>query len=324
MKILTLPILSLLIFLISCEAPRENPFDPKSSNYFDQKPNLITSKVTVKHLYPPFKPIPDIEVIEPNLQFFGITDSKGVIQFEHLPVDSLQFFVFGEPYFADTVRFANHPLHEYEIFLNARPQLNSVQMKSYYNNVYPGFNLTSLSFQANITDLDGQFDIKQVVLTTNEFDFDTLLNRDVNKDDLFFLEFNLLDISTELTPEQAPELNFNLIVKNNNDDQITAGPFSVKRVIVTELQQVSPKVSDVTKDSVVFRWEDPDLPFDYVFNIVLLKFPFTNETIYSGIPKGETSFTVRNLSPGQYNWKLQVEDKLGNICQSNYINFYHE
>lgn len=319
MKLRKLLVLLILLSVISCDAPRENPFDPESPNYFE-----VNSKVIVKHLYPPFKPIAGIEVIEPRLQLFGVTDVNGEVQFRHKPTDSLMFIVNNSQYFPDTVYFAKQANNEYQIFLNAKPQIENFSLKSFYNNVYDEISITSLYFSAIITDLDGPFDISSVRLRNPEFNFETFLDRDINNSNHFSIEFNLEDISQNLTSAEVPELNFYLVVKNNNNAQVVTDFYSIKRVINVTLVQLSPTISQVTQDSVVFRWVDPELPFNYVFNIILLKFPTFEEISFKGIAKGQTSYVVKNLSPGQYNWKLQVEDRLGNICQSNFINFYHE
>ena len=324
MKLSRFLVLLIVVFILSCDAPRENPFDPNSKNYFEPKPELVLSQVLVKQLYPPFRPIANVQVIEPNLNLFGTTNAQGIVQFEHKPVDSLIFLVSAQQYFPDTLKFAQKQANEYEIFLNAAPQIQNIKFKSFYNNLYDQLSITSIYMEANVTDLDGPIDIDAVYLQNVEYQFDTLLVRDVNNSDLFTIEFDLRDISKDLMPAEAPELNFNLIVKNKNSDQVVSGPYIIKRVIQATLVQISPTISEVTQDSVLFKWVDPELSFDYVFNIILLKFPTFEQISYKGIPKGQTSLIVKNLSPGQYNWKLQVEDRLGNICQSNYINFYHE
>ncbi len=323
MKAYNLLILLILLSFLSCDAPRENPFDPQSPNYFKEEPDRVLSKIVVKHLYPPFNPISNVQIIEPNLQLFGVTNAKGEITFEHLPADSLTLIAMAERYFPDTLTFAKTANNEYEIFLNAKPQIEEFQLKSFYNNIYPELSITSLYFSAIVNDLDGPFDIS-VTLHNPEFYFDTVLVRDINNSNLFTIEFNLQDISKDLTPQEVPELNFNIIVKNMNNDSIITDFYSIKRVIAVNLKQLSPTTSQVVRDSVVFKWVDPELPYGYSINIVLLTLPTFKEIVYKGIPKGETSFVLKNLSPGQYNWKLQVEDKLGNICQSNYINFYYE
>ncbi|WP_457566100.1 hypothetical protein [Caldithrix abyssi] len=324
MKLARFSVLLMIVLILACDAPRENPFDPNSSNYYEQKSELIVSRVFVKQLYPPFNPIANAQVIEPNLNLFGTTNAQGVVQFEHKAVDSLLFMVSAEPYFADTLKFSRKQTNDYEIFLNAKPAVENTKFVSFFNNIYDQFSITSIYMEALITDLDGPIDISSVRLQDETYGFDTLLVRDANNSDLFKIEFDLRDVSSDLTPEAAPELNFHLIVKNNNDDRVIKGPYVIKRVIQANLVQLSPTISTVTQDSVVFRWVDPELSYDYVFNIILLKFPTFEEIAYKGIPKGQTSLIVKNLSPGQYNWKLQVEDRLGNICQSNYIIFYHE
>jgi len=317
-------LITVLFMAISCDAPRENPFDPKADNYFEQKSNLVTSKIYVRQLYPPFKPIANAEIIGQNLRIFSTTNSKGESIIEHEPVDSLQFIVWANGFFPDTITFQKNFSNEYTIYLNAMPQLKKVQFTSFFNNVYATKNTTTLYFEAQITDLDGPIDIDKIILKNDGYQFDTTLAMDVNNNERYYVEFETKKISPELTTEQIPELNFYLIVKNLNNDSIETGPYYIRRVIEQTLIQLSPQESEVVRDSVTFRWINPDLPYDYVFNIVLLEFPTFESIEYKGIPKDRTSFTVKNLNPGRYSWKLQIEDNLKNICQSIYVNFYYE
>ncbi len=313
-----------LILFFSCDAPRQNPFDPQAENYYQPSQNIVTSTVLVKRLYPPFTPIAGVHLLEPTLNVFGVTDSQGRFVFDHPVKDSLHFIAYADQFFSDTLTFAHTLNNQYTIYLNAKPQIENVQFTSVFNNVYETFSFTSLNVQAQISDLDGPLDIDTVYFFNEEFNFDTTLNMDGNDHINFNIEFEIKKIDPNLTPEQLPELNFYLKVKNNNGQSVTDGPFVIRRVIDQFLVQLSPQESEVTRDSVVFSWVNPELPYDYVFNISLTKFPTLEKIKYTGIPKDQTTFVVKNLAPGRYTWTLQVQDNLNNLCQSQFISFYHE
>ncbi len=311
-----------LLMLSSCDAPRENPFDPKAGNYTNN-PHVV-SQISVQHLYPPFKPIANAQIILKNLGLFLITDQNGKVTFEHTPVDTLQATITATGYFPREVTLDEAINHTHTIYLNAKPQITTPRFISNYNNFEQTPSTTSLSFQAHIYDPDSPLDLKAYYLFNSDYHFSIDLNRDANDDEFFARDFYVSQISPELTNAELPELNFFLVVKNLNGDSLISGPYTIRRVIEVELNLLHPADGETVQDSVVFQWINPELSFDYVFNIEILKFPTFESTYYRGIPGETNQFTVKNLAKGRYSWRLEIEDKLGNLCQSYYINFYYE
>ncbi len=317
-------LLFVVLITISCDAPRQNPFDPKASNYSDNQPELITSKIYVKHLFPPFNPIAHANIIIPDLHLFLTTDAQGLITFEHLPVDSFLILTDVEGYFNRQITFKTLPNNEYTIYLNARPQVEQVQFISTYTNFEQSNSTTNLSFSATIQDPDGPMDVNRVMLKNDSYHFALELKRDANDNSYFSADFAVHDIAKDLSNAQLPELNFYLVVQNLNNDSVTVGSYTIRRVIETELQLLSPAEGQTVRDSVVFKWVNPELPYDYVYNIQLYKSPSFKQIFYRDIAGDKSQFVVKNLSKGQYIWSLQVQDKLGNVCQSYFISFYYE
>ncbi len=317
----------LIMFLIvACDAPRQNPFDPKASNYNDHQQQLVVSKIFVKHLFPPFDPIANANLIIQNLHLFLTSDAQGSVTFEHAPVDSFRVLTDADGYFNRSFAFRAMPSHEYTIYLNAKPQVAETRFISTYTNLEQSNSTTNLSFEAMIYDADGPMDINRVLLKNDDYNFALSLLRDPNNNNHFKADFSLSDIdpSGKLNNGRLPELNFYLLVQNLNNDSITSGEYSVRRVIETELQLLSPAEGQTVRDSVVFNWINPELPYDYTFTIQLYKYPTFDQIFYRNIPGDQNRWVVKDLAKGQYSWSLQVEDKLGNICQSYYINFYYE
>ncbi len=322
-KTLLLTAFSIFLLLLSfCDAPRENPFDPKASNYTNNP--HVTSTITVQHLYPPFKPIANAQIIVKNLGLFLITNQNGKVTFEHPPVDTLKVLVAANGYFPEETTLDETANAVHTIYLNAMPEISGVHFVSNYNNFEQTPSTTSLSIQAHIYDPDSPLDLKAVYLFNSDYHFSIDLTRDPNNDELFGSDFYVSQISSELTNAELPELNFFLIVKNLNGDSLINGPYTIRRVIEAELKLLHPADGETVQDSVVFQWINPELSFDYVFNIEILKFPSFESTYYRGIPGDANQFTVKNLAKGRYSWRLEIEDKLGNLCQSYYINFYYE
>ncbi len=316
--------IGLLMLIVSCDAPRQNPFDPKASNYSESQQQLVTSRIYVRHLFPPFKPVANINIMIQNLNLFFTTNAQGFVEFEHPPVDSLVVLTDAEAYFNRSFVLTAIPTHKYTIYLNAKPQVEQEKFISTYTNFEQSNSTTNLSFNATIRDSDGPMDVSKVVLKNDDYHFALELLRDANDNRYFSSDFAVSQISDNVTNAQLPELNFYLVVQNLNGDSITTGFYSIRRVIETELQLVSPAEGETVRDSVVFKWVNPELPYDYVFNIQMYQYPTFKQLYYRDIPGNQNQFVVKNLSRGQYSWSLQVQDRLGNVCQSYYISFYYE
>ncbi len=314
----------ILLLLMACDAPRQNPFDPKAKNYSDNQQQIVTSKLFVKHLFPPFAPIANVNILIKNLHLFLTTNSKGYVTFDHRPVDSLDVLTDASGYFNREFVLPTLATNQYTIYLNAQPQVEQVHFTSTYTNLEQTQSTTNLSISASIVDFDGPLDIDTVTLKNDDYQFAINLTRDPNNNTYFSSEFNVSQIAADLNNAQLPELNFYFVVKNLNNDSIKTGPYSIRRVIETELKLTSPIEGHTVRDSIIFAWVNPEFPYDYIFNIELLKFPTFESIHYRNIAKDQKSLIIKNLAKGRYSWSLQVQDKLGNVCQSYYINFYYE
>ncbi len=316
-------ILALSLLIVACDAPRQNPFDPKASNYTDNPQQLVTSSVYVKHLYPPFAPIANVNLIIENLHLFLTTDAQGLVTFEHQPVDSLIILSDAEGYFNHRFTIKTIPTNQYTIYLNAKPEVKDVHFYSTYTNLEQSNSTTNLSFDVTVLDADGPLDVT-VFLKNDQYNFSKELSQDPNNKTYFSTDISVADELNNLSTAQLPELNFYLVVKNLNQDSISVGTYSIRRVIDKQLQLLSPSAGQTVQDSVVFKWINPELSYDYEFTIQLLKYPTFEKIFYRGIGKDQDHLVVKDLTEGQYSWSLQVQDKLGNICQSYYIYFYYE
>jgi len=323
MKNITLCIIFIL-FVISCEAPRENPFDPASPN-FKALPNpadtLAVTQLTVHTLNAPFSGISGAMVNEANTHFFGTTDAQGRISWRHVKRDSLRFTVSADGYFTRSTLFSGLGLRNtVELSLNARPQILEMKLNSFYQNTA---NTTYLTLNAIIEDQDGIEDINPVVAQCSDYDFKDTLELENPLTQNFYCQFTANVINDSLSAGQLPELNFVLIVKNLNDDSLVSVPISVKRVIDEYLELLLPVNSSTQSDSVLFRWQRVDLDFPFFYNILLQRLEDDARFNYKNIPSADSTYVVKNLDPGTYFWQLQIEDRPGNICQSLFKSFHY-
>jgi hypothetical protein len=313
-------LIACLLVIWGCNAPRENPFDPDADNYYDG----IITQITVHHQYPPFNPISNLELIAPDLQLYGVTDSSGSVYWQHEAVDTLQISICSAYYFSKSYSFQPRASHNsYDIYLNAMPVLEEVELYSDYENID---DQTYVYLKALINDADGSGDIPFVKLMVTDPAFSFSLIRDETNFNLFSTGEALLlrDISSELTPLSLPELNFYLLVKNTNGDSMVSSNYHIGRVIDTNLELITPTQFASLKDSVVFTWPAVQLDYEFSYQISLQQSQ-KPQKLYGGIPSDQQRYVLKDLTTGQYITQLRIIDNFGNICASELriFNYVH-
>ncbi len=309
-----------LIFALAlfwaCDAPRENPFDPDAENY----QNPVTSKITVWNLYVPRSGIPGVTLIEKDMQLIDITGQDGSVAWQHKERDSLRIIASADGYFTDTLVF--YPTaknNSFNIFLNGKPELLNSNLSSLFSG-----NQTYVYMQATVADPDGQGDIDAVILKSDFYQFDTTLNFNSSVSNLYETSFHISEIAPELTYEALPELNFNLIVKNkeNNDRRIFRN-YRIIRVIQKSLKVLTPEWDATVADSLIFSWEPVNLNYDFTYTIKIYRSQpdFDLAKSITGIPSDQTRREYSTLVPGFYFWQLEVSDAYGNRSQSQFYPF---
>ncbi len=311
------------LLLVSCQAPRNNPFDPNAANY-KPLPQPIITTVKVNNLYPPYQGIKGISVFAPDVNFYNITDVNGSIVWAHEPLDSVRLFARGASFFDGDSLYKN--LNENSVvnlYLNAKPYLLDTRFTSRYEN-YSQFSF--LRFRTRVVDPDGIADLKQVILRCPEYQFkDTLTLENAGTDIFTTKDFNIKEIDSSMTAGRVPELSFSLLVNNVNGDSLIFEPFSIIRIIEQPLVLLSPQENDVVNGPVTFKWEKVELDFSFTFTVFLYKLPNYDLTgIYDNIPADSTSLTIAPLTNGRYLWVLELKDLAGNASQSRLINFTSE
>ncbi len=311
-----------LLFFFSCNAPRENPFDPDASNYYNPVSDSVTTEIQFLHLAPSSTGIPFVDVLIPQMHYYGIASANGTLAFAHLPKDSIVIISRKDEFYPDTTLASlTQKDNKVTIRLNAKPVVASVLFRSFYENREFIKAITSLEVQAIINDSDGLEDISSVHMRQDEFDFDTTLTLTNSIDGQFGRKLLLTDISKTLTPEQLPEVIFNLKISNKDDRFIISHPFHVVRVINESPAFSAPPEGSSLQDSVQFEWTPFHLGYTIHYNIVLHRLESGDDYTFKNIPEDESVYVVHNLMAGTYFSYLQIEDNFGNICQSSVSNF---
>lgn len=319
----------LLYFSFSCDAPRENPFDPSAENYKGK----VKTTVTVNRLFVPNSGINNVRITSDELHLSDLTNSFGQVIWHHDFLDSIKIFVEKEGFFSDTVTYSlQADQNELTIFLNAKPQL----LESNFISLYSPTTLINIELKVKIFDEDGINDFTTVYLKQKDFNFvDTLIveaqNDDFTKTYRSF--FNKNEMSNELGDQAVPEIDFQLFVKNSTGDYLIFQPISVRRVIVENLVLSTPFYNQRVTGSIQFSWDKIQANYNHHYKIFLYQLVaigFVNLVgEFSPIQSTESSFILSDpdilnmLSSGEYLWQLWVQDQLGNICKSNSIGFIY-
>jgi hypothetical protein len=169
-----------------------------------------------------------------NLQSTSLTFTpiNGSLTLTHLPKDSAIIISRKDSFYPDTTQVSlAQKTNNITIRLNAKPTVKSILFRSFYENDEFIKAITSLEVQAIISDPDGLEDISSVHMHQAGFEFDTTLTLTNSIYNQFGLKLLLSDISKSLTPEQLPELIFNLTITNKDKRYIQSQPFHVVRVI---------------------------------------------------------------------------------------------
>ncbi|MDZ7269884.1 MAG: hypothetical protein ONB48_21585 [candidate division KSB1 bacterium] len=316
---------SLLLGLLACDAPRQNPFDPRAENYRAQ----ARSTITVRRLYPPNQGLSEVVVREDRLQLLGITDANGMVKWSHPYRDTLLITASRSGYFATTVRCRAAGVdNAWEVYLNAEPQVTAARIYSIRDN---SGDLTYVGMEAGIHDADGRADIQTVTLRLQSGTFSAALQLDDPLTETYSTRFNIGKLPGNISNEELPTLDFALVVKNLNQDSLVFAPYSVRRVITQTLRPLLPNLDRPESGSILFTWERLTLPYEHFYRIVLFRLEASPLRIadFGPLPATQESFLLEDpdilsaLAPGWYLWILQVEDRLGNRGESNAVSFQY-
>ncbi len=317
--------LVLALAIVACDAPRQNPFDPNADNYLRQS----LTEIKVQRLYPPNTVLKDVIVTEDKLGFYGKTGSEGIIQWYHPPSDSIHLVTFRDGYFTQNGSYPGSDDHTLiNIYLNAMPVIANVSLYSVYNNTD---SKTYIVTNAQITDPDGLTDIDDIYIEVSEKNFKISLPHVTDSDDMYSVKVKSDDISSELIPETIPEINFGLTARNLNGDSLQSGGYNIRRVINRALTLKLPSVDRPESGDIRFTWTKLDLPYPHHYRIILFRLqnPVVKIGAFDNIPSDNDQYVLDDpvvlagITNGWYLWTLEVEDQIGNICQSQAVSFQY-
>ncbi len=311
-SIIAFVLVSGMLFLNSCEAPRENPLDPNSP---DNQLGTIDGNVQTFSL--PYTPIKNVEVIWKPGERLVYSDTSGNFIIPNIKTENGSLIFRKEGYHTDTVRvdWAGTRKVNKQVNLNKIPMLDSLFIYSeVINTISPNSEMDNLVIQTKIIDVDN--DIDTVFVLNDQQGLDKAM--DFNVASKYFQavltpeDLNLSDI------EQTIGLEFDFRIRDVLGDIYLLKGGKVTRIIKDQVTGLQP-----TDDQVITTQ-----PFDLSWNSFAAGYTFhymveiyTNDGSLlvkrgSNIPAQDTTFSVDSLDAGSYWWVIWVIDNFNNKDRS--------
>ena len=312
-KIITVFLIASGIILFnSCDAPRENPLDPNSSD------NLLgTISGTVQTFSLPYTPIKDVEVLWKPGNILVYTDASGNFTIPNVKRENGSLIIRKEGYHNDTVQIdwaGNQKVSE-QINLNKIPELDSLTIySSITNTLSPPSTMSEVVIQTKISDVDN--DIDTVFVVNDNLGMVKAMDFDIGSK-TFQALLSLGDLNiTDL--EQAVGLEFDFRIRDILGEIYLLKGSTLKRVIkdqVTGLQPSNEQV--VTTLPVKLSWNSYTAGFDFHYNIEI----YTNDgsqlvKSINDISSDSTFKTIDSLDSGSYWWRIWVIDQFNDVNKS--------
>jgi hypothetical protein len=303
-----------MLLCSACNAPRNNPFDPQNprSPYV-----VLEGHVRAQSL--PRAALDGVTMFWKNDSRFVQTDAQGHFRFENLLPENDWLFIEKSGYKKDSVfvLWEGSKQIALDIFLNAMPVLENLQLSTEILHQYFSNQEARLVVKAQISDRDN--DIDAVFVKSEKFGLRKALDYDVN-DKSYIALLKLFDLKVNNLEELIGE-DFLILVKDRAEDEIVAGKSGIKRVIQEEIEFESPAGDQQVSSTPTFTWKRfrPGFPVTFTLEI------FTFEGLVfqkSGLPAESISYTMETpLAPGEYLWVVWCVDEFQNRSRSKPASF---
>ncbi|MDX9923388.1 MAG: hypothetical protein RBS48_01390 [Ignavibacteriaceae bacterium] len=305
-------ILFLIAILISCDAERINPLDPKNPNY-----KLVSLDGFVKTLTGPPRPLANVNVLWKNNNILIQTNAQGYFKIENLETKDGWLFFEKEGFSPDSfyVTWGIEKNKTVESFLNANPVMQNLTIYTIVQNRFPDIQTYRLGIQADISDEEN--DVDSVFVINKKLNFNKILL--YNPSTRFYENnFSLSDLNLT-SIDDAVGNNFNIIIKDKSGKVFDVGSSSLIRIIKQEIIINSPANKQVVTTKPKLEWKRflPGFNFRYMIEV------FTDEIspvlIYQkdNINKDEINYILESEIPvGDYFWVIWCIDDFQNRSRS--------
>jgi len=301
--------ISFLFFInLSCNAPRNNPFDPLNPDY---EYGIIEGTVQTNSI--PRTGVEEVNVLWKPENIITKTDASGKYRFSSIHTEDGELIFYKEGFKSDTlvISWGTSKREFTQLYLNKIPVLDSSLI---YSTIVNQSQRYELFVKAWITDFDGYID--SVFVYNSELGLKKPLDNNYETT-ITQNEINVADI------EQVVGLDLFIVAKDKNDNEYTIGNGIITRVIKDEVTGLVPSNDDVIiQQPIDFQWNKFNAGYSFTFALEV----YTNEAQLmrnkENIPADSTSyFMTQNLPQGNYYWVLWIIDKYQNRSRSRQATF---
>jgi len=305
------------IVFYRCNAPRNNPLDPKNPDS-----RYIVLSGDIKTLSLPSEPIPGVTVLWRPESKTVEADGNGHFTFAGLLPQPGWLRVSKDGYLPDSifVEKFNTNRAATQFYLNAKPVLDSLAVYSIVLNRYPSLITSRIVLKCKITDRDN--DIDSVYIQNNYLNIKKYLLFNVNER-LYEKTWNLYDLNIRSADEVVGH-NFDFFVKDRFGHTIFVGRDNVRRVIHQEVQFKSPSSYQSVSSTPRLEWYRFDPGFPFQFDVQVYTDEISPERVWEkrNISADSTAVTVdTSLPDNDYFWVIWCVDEFHNRSRSKPATF---
>jgi len=300
-----------------CEAPHLNPLDPENpENHY----HWLTGQIRTFSV--PRVPLKNVSVIWPVQEIYALSDTGGFYSIETTGAQDDWIFFDKPGYFSDSafVAWENQKSIYIDVFLNARPSLDSIKLYTTVLHRYPSLQTEQTVLELMITDPDNDIDTVEalipVTLKPLAIPYHTTLKLYTRTFSVFELEVERLD--------NLVGYPFYLSVRDQFDHVSIFELGAITRVIGDEVHFRAPSGNEITSPNPTLSWDKFNPGFEFTFTLEIYTAELTpllqwrKEQIGMSI----SSWMVETPLPeGPYYWVIWAVDSFGNRTRSKPASF---
>jgi len=313
-------LLSIIIIISGCNAPRENPLDPNNPN---SKVSSIEGYIKTESV--PRTPLSSVVISNQKGSIVAETNNAGYFEITSLEQDVAYLIFNKEGYKKDSIKinWDGEKKVYVESYLNQIPHLDSLRIYSIVMSRYSLPPLSQLVVKAKVSDSDKDMD--SLIMQCESAGFSQYMTYNTN-DKYYGCETYLYDLPVGNLEELIGK-EIKIISRESKGELNVIGKGSLIRVISKAIDFISPSNYDTVSGRPVLKWYDYESGFSYYQNVEIYGYEldFSNVLVWSksGISADSLSVEVdKDLPTGNYFWVIYCVDEFSNKIRSNPASFY--
>lgn len=314
------------LLIWGCDAPRDNPFDPKSKNYVGPDLNVGVVSGTVADLS--YTPLSGVHIFTIPEYRGAVTNLQGAYSIEGLNLRTYQIVCAPAGYEPDTanVDLTEDAVVTVDFNLNALPFIVDFKVISRF--IDPSQQLQPyylVSAFAAISELDGKDDLQNVALHIQN-GFSALMNYDSTN--TFIHYYSKILPEAELPGASVDSIGDKLIwctAEDQGGNSDSSDALFIARFFDNYPFLLSPIDDEtVSTPTPTLRWEAFNVPFYFTYHALVYNGQNNPPLVWekSNISADVTMVVTDSLpNSNYYYWTLEVSDIFGNTALSAPVDF---